>query len=81
MPGRPLRHAGLTVAVSIATDESLYRAQKSPTDVGHQAAVGRIGKGRPSLIQANVFGAADIALPVEGGTQNPRLGAARLWNL
>jgi|GEM_PF-4224472 len=29
-------------------------------------------------MQANVFGAADVALQVEGGTQNPQLCAAGL---
>ena len=31
-------------------------------------------------MQANVFGAADLALPVEAGTQNPELGAADIWS-
>ena len=31
-------------------------------------------------MQADVFGAADLALPVEAGTQNPELGAADLWS-
>ena len=31
-------------------------------------------------MQADVFGAADLALPVEAGTQNPELGAVDLWS-
>ncbi|MBV8128920.1 MAG: hypothetical protein JO114_14830 [Planctomycetaceae bacterium] len=31
-------------------------------------------------MQADVFGAADLALPVEAGMQNPELGAADLWS-
>jgi len=31
-------------------------------------------------MQADVFGAADLSLPVEAGTQNPELGAVDLWS-
>jgi hypothetical protein len=31
-------------------------------------------------MQADVFGAADLALLVAAGTQNPELGAADLWS-
>ncbi len=38
------------------------------------------GQGRPSLMQADVFGAAELSLRVEAGTQNPELGAVDLWS-
>ncbi len=60
----------------------ITRDRTQPPSVGRQKLhiVMPASQGRPSLMQADVFGAADLALPVEAGTQNPELGAADLWS-